>query len=459
MIIGPRDSKPVLLFEYPAHKFPYGPDAFQRILLFACPPCARRPRPGQIANQFVFGLNDSRSLIFGISSQVGLRDSPAASFLGPIDAAGTYYLCSITTLPALAAHFRFHEFLFDHLIGRCQEAPAPLGVAPNGDDSPEGLEAAAGFGHFVPALTQHPEDAAFVAVIPSGIPVQFRLALDFYYHLQVDKAQSQTHRLNERYSVTIPKMGSVVPELASAGFDVMFSLLGVENIVRVFRSVLLEQRMLVVGSDIGIVTLCTLMVLPLSLPMVYKAALLPYLPDSDHFLAFLDSPIPFCFGILNTERTAGVALSGDITIINLDERRVYYPDDIPHLPHASKLRVELHDVLARMDVLVPRRPDQAAEFWTRRDYPEVKKRWGLKYSINEEDSQELITVFINYVTDLVREERICGCRVRDTTDPDHPKVGFVREVYMLGVVPKDTDFFNQFLQTQTFAAFFESAAL
>jgi hypothetical protein len=48
--------------------------------------------------------------------------------------------------------------------------------------------------------------------------------------------------------------------------------------------------------------------------------------------------------------------------------------------------------------------------------------------------------------------------VRDTTDGDHPKVGFFKDVYMLSVGPTDAEFFDSFLQTQAFAAYFKQAA-
>jgi hypothetical protein len=47
---------------------------------------------------------------------------------------------------------------------------------------------------------------------------------------------------------------------------------------------------------------------------------LSFHPDSDDFLAFLDSPVPFCFGFLNTERRHKFPLTPDITIVRLDER-------------------------------------------------------------------------------------------------------------------------------------------
>jgi hypothetical protein len=452
MILGPHASHPVLLFECPAHKFPYSPEAFQRILLF-CYPTGLTPLPDQpIQSQFVFGMNDANSLIFGICSHVRLKGS-SVGFLGPLSPSGVYCLCSVTSVPMLAAHFRYHEFLVDHLLGNCHEAPIGNGAAADGQSSdPQD------FSQFDPSLFVHPEDPAFVAVNPNAIPVQFRLSVEFYYRIEVG-ANPQRHQLNDRWELVVPRRDDAVRELACYGLDVLFSTVGLKNVVRVLRSVLLEQKLVFVGSDIGIVTLCALTVLPLALPMSYKCALLPYLPDDDTFLAFLDSPVPFCFGCLNSELFARMPLAPDVTVVNLDDHRVLYPHDIPHLPRASELRAQLGEVIGGMNVFVPKRARDTAAFWQARDVFGMKRRLNLKCCFTRENTYRVLDVINGYVNHFLTEDKICGCRVRDTTDQENLRVGFVKEVYMLDVSPTETDFFDQFLQTQTFAAYFEKAAI
>jgi hypothetical protein len=356
----------------------------------------------------------------------------------------------------LSAHFQFHEFLVDHTLGRAAEAPV-LDSPPT--SSPFTEPPATDFSQFIPLLQLHPETPSFVAINPNLIPIQFRLTMEFYYRLEVDQTESKVYILNDRYTINIPKREDALSEIASYGFDILFSLLGIEHVVRVFRSVLLEQKMVFLGSDIGTVTVCALTVLPFALPMSYKSALLPYLPDHEDFLAFLDSPVPYCFGVLNSERLQGIALGNDVTIVDLDNGNVIYPEDIPHLPGATELRTQLKEFLQAPGMRVPKRPDQVAAFWATKRCSIIKKRWKLRWFFTPEEAKRLLAVFTKFLAEFVREEKICGCRVRDTTDLEKPKVGFFKEIYMLGVNPTDTDFFDSFLQTQAFAAYFEQAAM
>jgi hypothetical protein len=193
--------------------------------------------------------------------------------------------------------------------------------------------------------------------------------------------------------------------------------------------------------------------------MSYKSAILPYLPDDDAFLAFLDSPVPFCFGCLKSERFARIVLAPDVTVVNLDDGRVVYPPEIPHLPRVSELRAELREAIGTMGAVRPKRTRDAAAFWKARDVSGMKRRWNLKCCFTKEETYQVLDVINRYVSQFVSEDKICGCRVRDTTDEENLRVGFVREVYMLDVNPKETGFFDQFLQTQMFAAYFEKAAM
>jgi hypothetical protein len=303
----------------------------------------------------------------------------------------------MTTLPLLGTHFKYHELLLDYLLGLISEVPAfPSGTEP--ERLCDAIEI--DFNAFEPPLLLHPEDAAFVVYDTALLTIEFRRAIEFYFRLSVDDAESRFPLPGNRY-IEVPRRNDAVYELARYGFDILFSQIGLDNVVRVFRSVLLEQKILFVGSDINILTLCTLAALPLALPMTYRAALLPFLPDHDDFLAFLDSPVPFCFGVLDTERLHRYYLSPDITVVFLDEHRVLYPEDIPHLPKAAELRAELKEKLKTMKIDVPRRPDQVTEFWAARECSRVKRRLKLKYLFAPPEASRLLTVFTGFVQNFV----------------------------------------------------------
>jgi hypothetical protein len=450
MIVGPHDSVPALLFVYPSGRFPYAYAAFQRVLLFCYPHGLTVPAAlagERVVAQFVFGVNDATSLNFGVCTHACLSGA-SAPFLGPLRPAGLYCFCSMTTRPHVGFHLRFHEFLLDLLFG---------GAAAGGDAGGAGAagDAAAprAFADFRPPLGAHAGDPCAAAVDAALLPPPFLAAVARYSRLAAGDAVA----LAPGRALRVPPPEEALPDLARCAFDLLFSRLGCAHVVRVVRSVLLEQKLLFVGSDAGVVSLCTLAALPLALPMTYKSALLPFLPDDDDFLAFLDSPVPFCFGVLQSERLARCSIGADVTVVDLDAKRVAYPDDIPHLPRAPALRAAIAEILAAVGD-APKAPDAADAFWDRRDCAPVKRRMRLKFPIGHDDAAKILAVVTRFVEEWVGEEKLCGCRVRDTTDSENPKYGFVKEVYMIGIPPAEVEFFEQFLQTQTFVAHFEKSA-
>jgi hypothetical protein len=460
MILGPIDTSYSLLFEYPTHRFPFSPESFKRVLFFCYPPRASCPvdRDDPVITQFVFAINDSANLYFGICTHLFLPDSQI-TFLGPLGD-GPFCLCSVTTIPMVGPHLQYHEFLIQHLFD--DDIPAP---SPNSADLFDPLTApadhTADFSGFRPPLQIPADHPLFAAVHANSIPAAFRHSIEFYFRIKMaDPGSLLSYSLSSDITIHIGHQDAALKSLAEQGFDVLFSVLSIANVVRVLRAILLEERIVFVGSDIHIVTFCTLSVLPLLLPMGYKCSILPYLPDHEDFLTFLDSPVPFCFGVLNTDNLAAIEISADVTIVNLDEDEVAYPEDIPHLPGAKELRSSLKDLLGAMNVKMPRSSDAGA-FWAKRaEMPvRMKRRLRFRFSFCPADTAKVMEMLGNFVGEFVTETRLKSCRVRDTTDPSNPKVGFVKEVYMLTVAPTDVVFFEHFLQTQTFAAYFEKAAL
>jgi hypothetical protein len=358
----------------------------------------------------------------------------------------------------ITAHLQFQEFIIGHLLGTKSNFPAP-----DDDgffiDLPNHSPNLVDFSTFSPALQPFDGDPRFVTVSPLFLSEPFRLSIEFYFRLSVDTAEHRVYRFDADIAIVVPNRENAPTSLARQCLDVLFSAIGTANVVRVFRAILLEHRLLFLGSDIYILTMCVLSVLTLPRPMTYRCALLPYLPDDEDFLPFLESPVPFCFGVLHTDTLSRFPLPSDATIVRLDDHEVVYPDDVAHLPSAVELRSALKQVLQRARSVVPKRPERIGSFWAERRLANLairmKQRLNLKYSFCDADADALMRVFSGYLEKFLAN--VPQCRVRDTTDPANPKFGFVKEVYMMGVPPSSLEFVEQFIQTQTFAAYFENA--
>ena len=447
MIIGPDKS---LRFEYPASTFEFGTkDTFSKLCRFCFPlgVTYEDPSPG-ILSQFVFGLNNDAHLVFGICTHVCLEKE--VEFLG--SGTGVFCMCSMVDTPFVNLHLQYHRFLAEHLFDPATVSPCLLC-----DDLLDKISSDTATVFEELGLKSYSEDMEFVGVNPEAMTIAFRMSVEFYFRLSFSVSQEKTYALTDSMSLWIPRQGDLMKDLAMYSFNVLFSCLSIDNVVRVLRAVLLEEKIVFISRDIGLVTAAALSVLPLDQPLTYQNVLLPLLPGDDEFLDFLGAPSPYCFGVLENERLSEL-IDEDITVVYLDENKVKYPETMPHLPKPGALRKHLKKELDDLDAKAPKNPDDA-EFWEQRRQRSIEttmqRSRKLKYCFLPEDCERVALIFSNYVGNFVSPVKLLGSRARDTSDTENPKVGFVKEVYMMGVPPKATAFFEQFVETQTFRHFFD----
>lgn len=473
MILGPHEAlpgKPALLFAYPSHIFPYKSDEFNRITQFCYPTglIKSKLQPTEyVINQFVFGLNDNGSLQFCICTHVNLANSRFHA-VAKAGNEGLFCFCSVTSMPMFSAHYNFHEFLLLHLLGITTPPPnmnieglLGEGVITEGFQE-KAEETKANFLLFNPPLRLHPDDPLFASTELSLITKEFMSSIEFYFRIIVDDTKTVTYSLSEVNQMYVVPKGESVLEIARYCYDVLFSCLSVENIVRFFRALLLESHILVVSSDINKVTFGTLAALPLVLPLSCKCSMLPLIPDNDDYFQILDSPVPFVFGALATKNLASYPISPDITVVNLDTNTVMYPQDVQHLPGAPNLRKDITALLSQMNVLVPKVQPmalQAIEFWTRRMScllpTSVKRRIGLSYSFCPLDTNRILDLFQTFLKPFVDQGRLAKCILRDTTSDQGSIAVFIKEFYFIDRTPKDNVFLESFIATQAFTSYFD----
>lgn len=94
---------------------------------------------------------------------------------------------------------------------------------------------------------------------------------------------------------------------------------------------------------------------------------------------------------------------------------------------------------------------------------ETRARYSSDLSIssgNVLDNAKLLAelvcpLFVMFNGLFVSQERLIGCRVRDTTDETKPIIVFVKDAYMLKVADNEVDFYDALVETQTFQAYCE----
>ncbi|KAK1263276.1 hypothetical protein QJS04_geneDACA013469 [Acorus gramineus] len=131
--------------------------------------------------------------------------------------------------------------------------------------------------------------------------------------------------------------------------------LRLENVLTLFAGALLEKQIVIVCSNLGILSASVLSIVPLIRPYQWQSLLMPVLPNC--MLDFLDAPVPYIVGIKN--KTAEVQSKlGNVILIDVQKNQVRSPT-IPSLPQRKELLSSLspyHAKLVGESYLARKRP-------------------------------------------------------------------------------------------------------
>ncbi|TKY54425.1 DENN domain-containing protein 5B [Spatholobus suberectus] len=131
--------------------------------------------------------------------------------------------------------------------------------------------------------------------------------------------------------------------------------LRLENVLTFFAGVLLEKQIVVVCSNLGILSASVLSVIPLIQPYRWQSLLMPVLPND--MLEFLDAPVPYVVGIKNKNSEVQSKFT-NVILVDANRNQVK-SSTIPQLPRQKELVSSLrpyHATLVGESYLGRRRP-------------------------------------------------------------------------------------------------------
>ncbi|KAF7837915.1 DENN domain-containing protein 5B isoform A [Senna tora] len=131
--------------------------------------------------------------------------------------------------------------------------------------------------------------------------------------------------------------------------------LRLENVLTYFAGALLEKQIVVVCSNLGILSAAVLSIIPLIRPYQWQSLLMPVLPND--MLEFLDAPVPYIVGIKNKTNDVQSRLT-NVVLIDANRNQVKSPT-IPQLPRQRELFSALrpyHAKLVGESYLAKKRP-------------------------------------------------------------------------------------------------------
>uniref|UniRef100_A0A3P9MQA1 DENN domain-containing protein 5B-like n=1 Tax=Oryzias latipes TaxID=8090 RepID=A0A3P9MQA1_ORYLA len=130
-----------------------------------------------------------------------------------------------------------------------------------------------------------------------------------------------------------------------------FSLLGVENMVKLLTCVLLETQVLLCSQDYQRLMTVAEGITTLLFPFQWQHIYLPIISGPLHHL--LHAPVPFLMGIQRKDGAQRSSLhlphEANLCFVDIDKHCVEYPEDIPQFPDHTELIQELNEVLLRFE--------------------------------------------------------------------------------------------------------------
>ncbi|TYJ32456.1 hypothetical protein E1A91_A05G035800v1 [Gossypium mustelinum] len=113
----------------------------------------------------------------------------------------------------------------------------------------------------------------------------------------------------------------------------MCGSLRLEHVLTIFAAALLEKQIVVVCSNLGILSAIVLSVVPLIRPYQWQSLLMPVLPDD--MLDFLDAPVPYIVGVKNKTSEVQSKLA-NVILVDANKNQIK-TSTIPQLPQHREL--------------------------------------------------------------------------------------------------------------------------
>ncbi|KAK6944755.1 uDENN domain, partial [Dillenia turbinata] len=120
--------------------------------------------------------------------------------------------------------------------------------------------------------------------------------------------------------------------------------LRLEHVLTLFAAALLEKQIVVVCSNLGVLSASVLSIVPLIRPYQWQSLLMPVLPND--MLDFLDAPVPYIVGVKNKSTDVQSKLT-NVVLVDANKNQVKSPT-IPQLPNYKNLLSSLSPHYAKL---------------------------------------------------------------------------------------------------------------
>jgi hypothetical protein len=383
-----------------------------------------------IQDHFVFMLGQGLSPVYGVCLHIG---GGMSTFFDPAALPNvTFAFCFLTRQPVFSAHFQFLAYLLFASLGQFE----PLIFDPQNRRPPRILSGR-------PITTMRIDEDGFAHNSDIVVPHFFTNALKFYedcgpYHPPL--------RLGRDIEIYFPASIETNFPLYYT-LDTLFSLLSIDDIVRIVGAIFLDATVLVLGSSLKEVTHCVLALQFLIHPCLYCGPVIPILPSNPEFLALLDSPTPFISGVVPSTELRSLSFLDTSIFVNLD-RRAISSSEFPSYPHHREISRKIEAILAKEKSQTPH------PF----GYPLIFRRhMNHRFSFSPTTANLIAATIREPLWQILTDFVHCFFVSDMTSAPDGRWVTvFNSELYLAQVEAEWVEFFTALVESQNFGLYIEA---
>ncbi|KAL6056310.1 putative GTPase activating protein [Balamuthia mandrillaris] len=369
----------------------------------------------QSSHSYVFTITGSDVLLYGICVSKNELLTSYPSFFKKTKKRRSDKLLAAPRCYCLLSRFPFFQLHFEILYSILAEERSNMLAAVSQESSSSSSSAL--------------EESSVIRLLKEFQTVQLSAELE-----NIGPAFSRGPALSFTFSCPSGSEEDRIGEWCFASTGRLFSL---PDLIRLFKAVMMEYKIVVVCTNLGILSRVAMSLIPLMRPFVWQGPFIPILPAS--LAECLESP-----GVQELQEEKMKAIGDEAVFVRVDEGEVIIPEALP-LP-AFPGEDNLARKLKKTHAVLQRRRKNTAE--KRQD----KEGWYLHPSKATEEElsavREILSTFMSYQMQLIKG--VCSYAHANSFN-------FSQKECLHKLIEcfptKFRDFYSRFLCTQTFSVY------
>jgi len=264
--------------------------------------------------------------------------------------------------------------------------------------------------------------------------------LEAYHNVPVPKLGDRRNNYSfslpndvRQFSFTCP-VGSEDRLIAEWSLAALFRLISVDSIISLFAACLLEQQVIVVCNNPGILSAVVMSIIPCMRPFVIQGAFIPILPH--RYQMAIDAPVPFVIGVMEVLPEFKHSLQNAV-VLYVKEDKVVFPSSF-----SSRILIERAHLKKKLQECREKIVKEVS----------YKRKWRFPFQCTDEEKRvvkEILKAFYGYLSIVLKRfAKATEClKGFDFADSEH------LERAIANLPKRERSFYEALTSSQMFACY------